>query len=89
MRLKAIEHNGRTYILHPGWKLNPNEKVVKGITKGIDRCKGECPCDNPYKGTEDAKCPCRGYLHENRCCCTLYLPKWWMKLYLKIKASLK
>lgn len=56
-----------------GWMLNPNEKVVNGIIKGINRCNGECPCANPYKGTPDAICPCKGYREEDHCCCTLYV----------------
>ena len=24
--------------IRPGWQLNPNEKVVNGIIKGINRC---------------------------------------------------
>ena len=29
-----------------GWMLNPNEKIVNGIIKGINRCNGDCPCNN-------------------------------------------
>ena len=32
--------------IRPGWQLNPNEKVVNGIIKGINRCDGDCPCNN-------------------------------------------
>lgn len=32
--------------IKPGWKLNPNEKVVNAIIKGLNRCNGECPCQN-------------------------------------------
>lgn len=31
-----------------GWQLNPNEKVVNAIIKGINRCEGECPCTNNF-----------------------------------------
>ena len=29
-----------------GWMVNPNEKFVKAIINGINRCDGECPCAN-------------------------------------------
>ena len=53
-----------------GWKLNPNEKVVNAIIKGINRCEGICPCDNK---SEDTKCPCSGYRLNDKCCCNLYV----------------
>ena len=53
-----------------GWKLNPNEKVVHAIIKGINRCEGNCPCDN---NSEDTKCPCSGYRLNDKCCCNLYV----------------
>lgn len=28
------------YLIKEGWKLNPNEKLVKGITKAIERNNG-------------------------------------------------
>ena len=42
-----------------GWILNPNEKVVNGIIKGLNRCNGECPCSNNSR--------------EKQCCCNLYI----------------
>ncbi len=53
-----------------GWKLNPNPLVVKGITKGLIRCHGHCPCDND---SEDDKCPCSNYRLHDKCCCGLYV----------------
>lgn len=47
------------YFVKEGWKLNPNEKIVKGVTRGIERNNGECPCSN-YR------------LHDH-CCCSLYV----------------
>lgn len=76
--MKVCSDCNTSYIIEPyivdGFQLNPNPKVVAGIIKGIKRCKGECPCHNPYKGTPDAICPCKGYREENHCCCTLYVP---------------
>jgi ferredoxin-thioredoxin reductase catalytic subunit len=53
-----------------GWQLNPNEKVVNGIIKGINRCGGDCPCANT---SEELKCPCSGYRLNDKCCCNLYV----------------
>ena len=53
-----------------GWQLNPNEKVVNSIIKGINRCDGECPCNN---NAEDKICPCSNYQLYDKCCCTLYV----------------
>lgn len=56
--------------VRPGWQLNPNEKVVNGIIKGINRCNGDCPCNND---AEELHCPCSNYRLNNKCCCKLYL----------------
>ncbi len=54
-----------------GFMLNPNEKVVNGIIKGLIRNEGECPCNND---SEDKMCPCSNYRLHDHCCCHLYLP---------------
>ena len=56
--------------IRPGGQLNPNEKVVNGIIKGINRCNGDCPCNND---AEELHCPCSNYRLNNKCCCKLYL----------------
>lgn len=53
-----------------GWKLNPNEKIVNGIIRGINRNEGYCPCNND---SEDTKCPCGNYRLKDKCCCNLYV----------------
>lgn len=53
-----------------GWQLNPNEKVVNAIIKGINRCDGECPCAND---ADDKRCPCSNYRLHDKCCCQLYV----------------
>lgn len=53
-----------------GWHLNSNEKVIKGILKGLNRTEGECPCSNT---SEDKKCPCSNYREKDYCCCNLYV----------------
>ena len=53
-----------------GFKLNPNEKIVNGIIKGLNRNNGECPCSND---SVDCKCPCTNYREKDKCCCTLYV----------------
>ena len=55
-----------------GWMLNPNERIVKTIFKGINRCDGECPCDN---NSEEKQCPCSNYRYHDYCCCKLYVKK--------------
>ena len=71
--METIEYARR--FVKDGWMLNPNEKVVVGIVRGIQRNNGECPCDNPYKGTFDAVCPCKSYRIDDKCCCNLYVKK--------------
>ena len=58
------------FYIKEGFKLNPNEKVVKAILKGIERCEGECPGANT---SEDKMCPCSGYRLHDHCCCNLYV----------------
>lgn len=53
-----------------GWKLNPNEKVVNAIIKGLNRCDGDCPCNNT---SYDKHCPCSNYRENDKCCCNLYI----------------
>lgn len=53
-----------------GWHLNPNEKIVNGILKGINRNNGLCPCNND---SVDKHCPCSNYREHGHCCCKLYL----------------
>ena len=62
-----------TYVqnnIKEGWQLNPNEKVVNAIIKGINRCEGECPCNND---SDEKMCPCSGYRINDKCCCNLYV----------------
>lgn len=56
--------------IRPGWQLNPNEKIVNGIIKGINRCDGDCPCNND---AEELHCPCSNYRLKDKCCCKLYV----------------
>ena len=56
--------------IKPGWKLNPNEKVVNAIIKGLNRCDGDCPCNNT---SYDKHCPCSNYRENDKCCCNLYI----------------
>jgi ferredoxin-thioredoxin reductase catalytic subunit len=67
MTLEQVKNN-----IKDGWMLNPNEKIVNGILKGINRNNGECPCNN---NSENKMCPCSNYRLHNHCCCTLYVKK--------------
>ena len=53
-----------------GWILNPNDKVVNGITRGLIRNQGECPCSND---SYNKKCPCSNYIEKDYCCCGLFV----------------
>ena len=59
-----------TILRKGGWVLNPNDKIVNGILKGVARNGGNCPCAND---SEDKKCPCSNYRLKDKCCCGLYL----------------
>lgn len=65
MTIEEIKANCRE-----GWHLNPNEKVINGILKGINRNDGLCPCNND---SVDKRCPCSNYREHDHCCCHLYL----------------
>lgn len=67
MTLEELKSN-----IKDGWMLNPNEKIVNGILKGINRNNGECPCANT---SVDKRCPCSNYRKNDHCCCTLYVKK--------------
>ena len=56
--------------LREGWMLNPNEKIVNGIIKGINRCNGDCPCNND---SQEKHCLCSNYRTKDKCCCKLYV----------------
>ena len=53
-----------------GWILNPNEKIVNGIIKGINRNDGNCPCVND---SVDPRCACSNYREKGVCKCGLYI----------------
>lgn len=62
-------------LIKKGWKLNPNEKVVKGIIKAVERNEGKCPCvhnSEEYEG-KSLICPCSDYIKKDICCCNLYV----------------
>ena len=63
--LEYVKNNIKT-----GWILNPNDKIVNSILKGVVRNNGNCPCAND---SEDKKCPCSNYRLKDKCCCGLYL----------------
>ena len=56
--------------LREGWMLNPNENIVNGIIKGINRCNGDCPCNND---SQEKHCPRSNYRTKDKCCCKLYV----------------
>lgn len=60
------------YQIKPGWQLNPNEKVVKGITKLLEKNNMVCPCVH-MEDDGDLRCPCESYRLRDKCCCKLYI----------------
>lgn len=60
------------YFIKDGWILNPNEKIVKGITKAVERNEGKCPCVH-QEPCDDLVCPCSDYRLKDKCCCQLYI----------------
>lgn len=57
----------------PGWKLNPNDKIVNSILDRCEKNNGECPCHNDGETREDRLCPCKNYRENDKCNCTLYI----------------
>ena len=53
------------------YQLNPDEKVVERINKGLKKTGGYCPC--VLERTEDTICPCKEFRENNHCCCKLYI----------------
>ena len=47
------------FFIKSGFRLNPDERVVRAIVKGVERCGGHCPCHKRYAGTDFDVCPCR------------------------------
>lgn len=60
------------YQIKPGWGLNPDNKIVEGIIKLLERNEGLCPCIHS-KDDEDTRCPCESYRLRDKCCCNLYV----------------
>ena len=56
-----------------GWKLNDNDKIVNAVLKRIEKCNGECPCQNPRETHEDRACPYKEYRIYDVCHCNLYV----------------
>ena len=55
-----------------GWELNPNDKILNGILRSIERNGGDCVCSNP---SIDVHCPCSDYREKDICHCSLYIRK--------------
>ena len=54
-----------------GFKLNPNEDIVRTIMEGLIQKEGHCPCQTKVDDT--TLCPCDKFLKEQNCCCKLYV----------------
>ncbi len=85
--IKELIKQSQDYADKAGLKLNPNEKVVRGITMGLLRnkeFKGDiyCPCRTVTGNKEEDKkivCPCIYHLQEikadGHCKCNLFWKK--------------
>ena len=62
------------FVAPKGFHVNPNQKVVDGIRKGLKRCDGHCPCHHGEEHTEeDLVCPCKQFRENGICVCGLYI----------------
>jgi len=85
--INELKEKSKKYAESAGIKLNPNEKIVDGIIKGLlknKETKGEiyCPCRIPSGNKEKDKeivCPCvfhRGEIElQGKCHCQLFVKK--------------
>ena len=53
-----------------GFILNPNDNIVNGLIKLIERNEGKCPCSG--NDSTNINCPCSNYIEKDYCCCGLY-----------------
>lgn len=55
-----------------GWVINPDDKIVNNIFRGLEVNKGHCPGNHPERDGHD-QCPCHDYLANDVCYCGLYV----------------
>lgn len=68
-----MEENRKIEIVEKkGWKLNPDEKIVNAVFRGLARTGGRCPSVHPERIGHD-QCPCSAYFQANICYCNLYV----------------
>ncbi|MFA5368548.1 MAG: ferredoxin-thioredoxin reductase catalytic domain-containing protein [Candidatus Paceibacterota bacterium] len=84
-KIQELIQQYREYAQEKGFKLNPNEKIVEGVIKGLllrEELFGEkyCPCRKMTNDKiEDKKiiCPCVYHLEEvekdGHCYCNLFV----------------
>lgn len=55
--------------------LNPDETIVKLITKKIRDNNGMCPYQSSHglNDDEDIRCPCPSFMSRNKCYCDLFI----------------
>jgi len=83
--IEELKKESEEYASSQGFKLNPDDKIVKGVIKGLlmnKKLKGElyCPCRRVTGNKEeDIKiiCPCIYHLSEikenGRCHCGIFV----------------
>ena len=55
-----------------GFILNPNDNIVNGIFRALEKNDGHCPCVHPERDGHD-QCPCHDWLANSKCYCGLYV----------------
>ena len=56
-----------------GYKINPDEKHVDSIIKGLKAKEGYCPCK--VQKVEGNLCPCDEFITTGECHCKLWVKK--------------
>ena len=54
------------------FRINPDEKYVNIIIKGLEKKDGHCPCRLNIDDT--TLCPCDEFIRDGICKCKLYIP---------------
>ena len=54
------------------FRINPDEKYVNIIIKGLEKKDGHCPCRLNVDDT--TLCPCDEFIKDGICKCQLFIP---------------
>lgn len=65
--IKSIE-----ILRKPGWKFNPDDKIVTKVLKDLIENDGHCPT-RVHNRIGHEQCPCSEYIQCDKCHCGLYV----------------